>query len=1205
MMKLVDSKWWRKLLPALAIMAFAPLSKAQLTAVSAVAELDLGDITDPFDPEILIPSNRAYFGSAIGADGDYAILAGMSPGGDGRAYLYSNSGFGWTRDLRLDEDAFLDDLNGFGAAVSMHNGTAAILQRKNSVGTTAVHLFSADFGWALEATLTAADVPAATRSTFDFASITSIAVSADTLVLGSEKGLDAKTGAQVGRVLVMVRSPTGWALEADLIASDPVSLGKFGGAVAVEGNLLLVGAPGAGARQGACYVFERSAGMWKQKHKLVDPGAVTGDRFGSRLAVSSGLALIASSNRQYADVTGAVSAFARQPTGAWKYEGLLPVPAADSNPDAPAPEHFGERIALSGSLAAIGTAYLSEVGRHSPERSYLYQRRGDRWQQLTPVDGAAELSAPGGVVALSGMNWLVGDPLADTAGGTDSGMVRSYEITTGLAAFDGPSISSPEITSEPEVVVDLGDVLLGRAVKRSFTVQNLGKLQVDGLSVYGDDAEGSTLTVPTATELPVNGYVTTTLTVTPVSEGYWESTIYVDGYTDTYFGTTIRVIANVILGPAEKPSIAVPPQSQLVWNQAAVSFSVEASGTQVLAYQWLKDGRALAGQSQRELRLLQATAAQAGQYTVRVSNSAGSVVSTAAALAVYQLLPDTKLTVNEGAPLTLTAPVTGPGVRYQWLFNNLPLSDNANLSGATSQQLKIKSTATAFGGQFAVVLNPGSRQVTPQRWNVSILQKPQIVTDASLLSALDVAHPVNIKLVTSTPATKFTFRNVPPGLVGDTRRGTLVGKPTKPGQYLMSVIAANSAGSGAEKSFPINITGLDTRSVGIYRGVIGRHTGTNGLGGWVQCTTTATGGCSGSLLTGSRTVRFNVPLLQSSDNSAYLAKVEAATNEVYELKFTIATGRLTGTVVTTPGGVAQDVLTGWINPWSALNPATLWSNYCTAAITPKMEVTNFSLVPGGASYTTLRFSTDGTVAWAGKMADGSVTTLSTSLSPTLINPDSSDAVEAQVFLLLAGGTGSVLGTTQLNQSSFLNAAYHTVTGDLDWFKLPATASSNTRSYKQGITRHDLAVNGSGYSAPLTGLPPLGLSPRSLNARMTVTGADFEDAAQAPLMNASFTLSGATTAVFASPNPLARTLTVNRSNGTFSGSFQLTDSSLLNPALNIIRQATFHGVLLTRSGTGAGFVSLPEMPDSRANPPTTVNTSPIRSARLDLHSSSAP
>jgi hypothetical protein len=1209
-MKLVDMKARSGLLMAvLACGVIAPVvSHAQLPTVTAGSVLDLSDITDPFDPDVIIPSARAYFGSSMAADGDYAILAGMRPGGDGRAYLYSYSPFGWTRERRLDEDAFLDDLNGFGAAVSMNKGTAAILQRKRSGGTTAIHLFSADWGWTLETTLGAAVIPADLKPVFDFAGITCLAVSGDTLVLGNEKSKDSKTGALVGRVVVLTRSAAGWTVQASLTAADATNGDKFGQAVAVHGDRLLVGAPGTSGSQGACYVFERSGNAWKQTHKLLEPGGARRFYFGSTVALEGGIALVGSPTRRYSNVTGTVSSFYHQANGSWRYEGLLPVPQAEVSPAAPAPAHFGERLSLSGSLAAVGTAYSSETGRNSPERSYLYQRRGDRWVQLAPVDGSSDLSAPGGITAVAGSNWLVGDPLTDTGAGTDSGKVRAYEVRSGLAVFDGSSLTCPEITNEPEVVLDLGDVLLGRAVKRSFTVQNLGKFQVDGLSVYGDDAEGSTLTVPTETELPVNRSVTTTLALTPVSEGYWESAIYLSGYTDTYVGTTIRVIANVIPGPAEKPYITGNPQSQLVWDQAPVSFSIEAGGTQVLGFQWLKDGRVMTGQNQRELRLPQATAVQAGNYTARVSNVAGSVVSASAALAVYQLMPETKITINDGAPTILTAPVTGPGVRYQWFHNQVALVDDSNVSGATTRQLRVKSTTPVHAGQFSVTLNPGGSQVTPQRWNVAVLQRPQVLSDPTVLAALDVAHSVNVKMVTSTPANRFIFRSVPPGIIADIRRGTLTGKPTRPGRYLMSIVAENAAGAGAAKEFPITVTGLDSRSLGTYRGVISRHSGTNGLGGMVQCSTTAAGGCTGTLTTGSRTIRINVPLFQSTDNTAYLATVDASTattTERYELRLTIATGRLTGTVQTSPGGAAQAVLTGWINPWSALNPSAAWSNYCTAAITPKNTVTNFSLVPGGTSYTTLRFNTNGTVAWAGRMADGSVTTLSTTLSPTLINPDSSDAVEATVFLLLSGGTGSVLGTTRLNQSNFLEAAYHRVTGDLDWFKLPAAANSKTRSYKQGITRHDLAVNGAGYTAPLPGLPPLGLPPTQLNARMQVTGAGFEAAAQAVLMNPSFTLSGALAAFFPPPNALSRTLLVNRTQGTFSGSFKLTDSDILNPAISVVRQATFHGVLLSRDGSGAGFVSLPEMPDIFVSPPTTVNTSPIRSARLSLAPSAVP
>src|SRR5262249_61571828 len=67
---------------------------------------------------------------------------------------------------------------------------------------------------------------------------------------------------------------------------------------------------------------------------------------------------------------------------------------------------------------------------------------------------------------------------------------------------------------------------------------------------------------------------------------------------------------------------------------AYVPFSVTATGTAPLSFQWMKNGTDLSGAPSSKLTLTAVTANDAGSYTVAVTNSAGSVVSAAATLTV-------------------------------------------------------------------------------------------------------------------------------------------------------------------------------------------------------------------------------------------------------------------------------------------------------------------------------------------------------------------------------------------------------------------------------------------------------------------------------------------------------------------------------------------------------------------------------------------
>lgn len=85
---------------------------------------------------------------------------------------------------------------------------------------------------------------------------------------------------------------------------------------------------------------------------------------------------------------------------------------------------------------------------------------------------------------------------------------------------------------------------------------------------------------------------------------------------------------------AVAPVITVPPAGATVAPGTAVTFSVTATGTAPLAYQWRKDGVTVSGATGPSLGLAAVTVADAGAYTVEVSNPAGRVTSAAAVLVV-------------------------------------------------------------------------------------------------------------------------------------------------------------------------------------------------------------------------------------------------------------------------------------------------------------------------------------------------------------------------------------------------------------------------------------------------------------------------------------------------------------------------------------------------------------------------------------------
>ena len=92
------------------------------------------------------------------------------------------------------------------------------------------------------------------------------------------------------------------------------------------------------------------------------------------------------------------------------------------------------------------------------------------------------------------------------------------------------------------------------------------------------------------------------------------------------FGTARLTAGSLTVGLAGSPVLALQPISKIVVPGATVSFATSATGAG-LAYQWFRNNVALAGETGAILLRNNVNAADAGTYTVRVSNGSGSVTS--------------------------------------------------------------------------------------------------------------------------------------------------------------------------------------------------------------------------------------------------------------------------------------------------------------------------------------------------------------------------------------------------------------------------------------------------------------------------------------------------------------------------------------------------------------------------------------------------
>src|SRR5256884_5594863 len=104
-------------------------------------------------------------------------------------------------------------------------------------------------------------------------------------------------------------------------------------------------------------------------------------------------------------------------------------------------------------------------------------------------------------------------------------------------------------------------------------------------------------------------------------------------------GSTSTPAALPVMCVPVAPTITRQPASQTVSVGQTATFTVTAAGTAPLRYQWQKNGTAISGATAASYTTPATTAADNGdQFTVVVSNAAGSVTSNAAALTVTSVL---------------------------------------------------------------------------------------------------------------------------------------------------------------------------------------------------------------------------------------------------------------------------------------------------------------------------------------------------------------------------------------------------------------------------------------------------------------------------------------------------------------------------------------------------------------------------------------
>jgi hypothetical protein len=180
---------------------------------------------------------------------------------------------------------------------------------------------------------------------------------------------------------------------------------------------------------------------------------------------------------------------------------------------------------------------------------------------------------------------------------------------------------------------------------------------------------------------------------------------------------------------AVAPSITTQPANQTVTAGQTAMFSVSATGTAPIGYQWRKNGTNITGANSSSYSTPATTTTDSGYaFSVVISNSAGSVSSNNATLTVNQaaaVAPSITTqpisqTVTAGQTATFSVLATGTApLTYQWR------KSGTNISGANANSYTTPATTTTDSGStFSVVVSNSAGSVTSNSASLTVNSAP-------------------------------------------------------------------------------------------------------------------------------------------------------------------------------------------------------------------------------------------------------------------------------------------------------------------------------------------------------------------------------------------------------------------------------------------------------------------------------------------------
>jgi hypothetical protein len=319
----------------------------------------------------------------------------------------------------------------------------------------------------------------------------------------------------------------------------------------------------------------------------------------------------------------------------------------------------------------------------------------------------------------------------------------------------------------------------------------------------------------------ISGATSATLTINPVGVGD-AATNYNCVVTNVCSNATSN---NATLTVNTAPSVTGQPSNQTACSGASTGFTVTASGTGPLSYQWrrgttnLVNGGNISGATTPSLSINPVGTGDAvTNYNCVVTNACGSATSNNATLTVNTAAAITgqpsDQTVCSGSPASFTVSASGsPPPTFQWRRGITNLVNGGNISGATSATLTINPAAVGDAAtNYNCVVTNGCGSATSNDAALTVNSPPSITADPAATSACVGASASFSVTASGTGPLSYQWRRgasnlVNGGSISGATTPTLTINPVAPGDAASdyNCVVTNACGSDTSNNAALTV----------------------------------------------------------------------------------------------------------------------------------------------------------------------------------------------------------------------------------------------------------------------------------------------------------------------------------------------------------------------------------------------------------------